>query len=352
MKHLRTGFTTGTFAAAAAKACALFLSMKEISSNVEVTLPDGVNVRIPIINVSGSDTEAEAVARKESGDDPDVTNGVLIIVKLTLSEDPGIMFLSGEGVGIVTKRGLSITPGEPAINPVPRIMIKEEVQKTIKSGVCVTISIPEGKELAKKTFNPRLGIIGGLSILGTSGRVLPYSCVALRESLKCTVDIAEGAGITAPVFVPGNIGERSARKYFNLHTDQVVPVGNEWGYILDQIKDRSFKKIMVLGHPGKLAKLAFGQWDTHSSRSESALPFVLKVAKNIIGDFNTDSSTVEGVIAALPQDKKVELSNALASSIMESVCQKLDEKIEVAVVLINMEDEIVGVSGDLSQWKR
>ena len=174
----------------------------------------------------------------------------------------------------MTKPGLAIPPGEPAINPVPRRMIREAVREVTPRGVRVTISIPGGGELARKTFNPRIGIVGGLSILGTTGIVRPFSCSAIRETLRCTLNVAAAAGIRAPVFVPGHIGERAARAHFRVADEQIVEVGNEWGFVLDEALGRPFSALLILGHPGKLAKLTAGDWDTHSGRSGSALPVV------------------------------------------------------------------------------
>ena len=142
-------------------------------------------------------------------------------------------FVAGEGVGTVTKPGLQVPPGEPAINPVPRQMILAAIRDVTARGVRVEISLPGGREIAAKTFNPRLGIEGGLSILGTTGIVRPYCTRALQDALKCTLDVAAACGVTAPVLVPGNIGASAARRHFSLREEQVIEAGNEWGFVLD-----------------------------------------------------------------------------------------------------------------------
>ena len=162
-------------------------------------------------------------------------------------------------MGTVTKPGLAIPPGEPAINPVPRRMIREAVREVTPRGVRVTISIPGGGELARKTFNPRIGIVGGLSILGTTGIVRPFSCSALRESLRCALNVAAAAGIRAPVLVPGHIGERAARAHFRVADEQVVEVGNEWGFVLDEAAPASLFGPPDRGPSGKAGEADGGR---------------------------------------------------------------------------------------------
>ena len=227
-----------------------------------------------------------AAVRKDAGDDPDVTHGLEVRVRLSWDDarlHGHATFVAGEGVGTVTKPGLQVPPGEPAINPVPRQMILAAVREITARGVRVEISVPGGREIAAKTFNPRLGIEGGLSILGTTGIVRPYCTRALRDALKCTLDVAAACRVTAPVLVPGNIGARAARRHFSLRDEQVIEVGNEWGFVLDLLSRHAFRAVMLLGHPGKLAKLAAGQWDTHSSRSGSVADYLAGCAPRSLG---------------------------------------------------------------------
>ena len=370
MSQLRSGFTTGTCAAAAAKAAAMLLIKGVILKEVQITLPDGDRFTIPLVYVRMYSSFAEAAIRKDGGDDPDITNGIDIIVSVRGIEGNDIEITAGEGVGTVTKPGLSVMPGEPAVNPVPRRMIRDAVRDVTDRGVCVTISIPGGREIAAKTFNPRLGIVGGLSILGTSGRVRPFSCPALRASLKCLLDVAAASGIRAPVFVPGHIGERAARRHFRVSSGQVIEVSNEWGFMLECAAAQNFEALMVLGHPGKLAKLAMGVADTHSSRSKSAIPFVSGLAKEVLdlpssggkilggggrqGKQHerqlTEMPTVEGIFSALSRPERKELGDVLAERIRMAVSEQIDDKMEIAVVLVNMQGDILGSNGDLSRW--
>ncbi len=200
----RTGFTTGTCAAASAKAATMLLSGLLDTREVEVGLPDGTRVTLPVEAAARNRVFAEASVRKVAGDDPDVTDGCLVTARVEWAEDSEIRLLAGEGVGMVTKPGLSVPVGEPAVNPVPRLMIRDAVREVTDRGLSITLAIPGGKELAKKTFNPRLGVEGGLSILGTSGIVRPFSTPALRDALKCALSVAVACKVACPVFVRPN----------------------------------------------------------------------------------------------------------------------------------------------------
>ena len=350
MTQLRDGYTTGTCAAAAAKAAVCLLVQGITLREVAVSLPGNERAILPLVYVRQANACAEAAVRKDGGDDPDITHGALIIARVRRIPDTGIELAAGEGIGTVTRPGLSVPPGEPAINPVPARMIREAVRECTVEGISVELSIPEGEELAKKTYNPRLGITGGLSILGTSGRVRPFSCPALRASLKCLLDVALASGIRTPVFVPGRIGERAAKSLFNAFPPQVVTAGNEWGFMLDCIAERDLDAILVLGHPGKLAKLVAGDWDTHSRKSKSALPIVAAMAESLTSQAMTETSTVEGVFAALPEPVRKKLGNRLAARIGDAVKKRMDRNIEVAVVLISMQGEKIGCYGETRRW--
>lgn len=351
MSTLRSGYTTGTCAAAAAKAAVRLLRDGIREEEVEVGLPDGERVRFPVVLAHRNEVAGLAAVRKDAGDDPDITHGVLIKASVSLIEGRDILFEAGEGVGRITKPGLSLPVGEAAINPVPREQIRRAVREVTDQGLRIVISIPGGEELAAKTFNPRLGVMGGLSILGTQGRVRPFSCPALRESLKLALNVAWAGGIKAPVFVPGHIGERAARKHFSLIPDQVIEVSNEWGFMLDCLTEYNFEHLLVLGHPGKLTKLAENQWDTHSSRSKSALAFVEKAALEIVKQPLPISSTVEGLIMAISNEDRKALGDLLASRVNDAVRDRLGKRIAVATVLVNLQGEWLGVSGNLEPWR-
>ncbi|MFA6562779.1 MAG: cobalt-precorrin-5B (C(1))-methyltransferase CbiD [Verrucomicrobiia bacterium] len=350
MTGLRTGYTTGTCAAAAAKAAATLLCRSTALAEVEIVLPDQSRATFPVLNCRNIGDGCEASVRKDAGDDPDVTDKARITVTVAFVEGNEILFAAGEGVGIVTKPGLSLPPGEPAINPVPRQMIRQAVREVTNRGVRVTISVPGGRELAARTFNPRLGVVGGISIIGTSGRVRPFSSAALRDALKCSLDVAAANGVRAPVLVPGNIGERAARKNFLLSAEQIVQVSNQWGFMLEQFAERDFPRLMVLGHPGKLAKLVEGHWDTHSSQSPNAVPIVARLAEAALSHRLPESTTVEGVFESLSTEEQRKLADALAAKVRSTIAERLTKQCEIAVVLINLTGNILGHDGDLKPW--
>jgi cobalt-precorrin-5B (C1)-methyltransferase len=351
MKEMRTGFTTGTCAAAAAKAATMVLCGQPQPGHVEIPLPDNTRVTLPIEASGGNSHSATATVKKDAGDDPDVTDGCMVVASVDWSDSGKFTILRGEGVGLVTKPGLSVPMGEPAINPVPRRMIRDAVNEVTERAVSVTISIPGGQALADKTFNPRLGVVGGLSILGTSGIVRPFSTPALREALKCALNVATACQVLSPVFVPGRIGAKAAKKHFRIAPEQLIEVGNEWGFVLDEASKAVFERLLVLGHPGKLAKLAAGEWDTHSARSESAAPFVEQLAQEVFGRSVPESQTVEGIFSALEEKDAWKLAEKLAHQIRQAVSDRLAGRFPVSVLLVNMRGKILGHCGAIEAWE-
>lgn len=347
---LRSGYTTGTCAAAAAKAAVMLLMGGTAPDSVGVVLPDGTGAVIPVASAVMDGSAAEASVIKDAGDDPDITHGLPVRVRACWRDDGMIALKAGEGIGTVTKPGLQVKPGEPAINPVPSSMIMTAVREITGRGVEIAVSIPGGRELAARTFNPRLGIAGGLSILGTTGRVRPFSCSAVRQTIACCLDIASACGIDRPVLVPGHMGEKAARRHFALQQEQVIEVSNEWGFALDRIRESRPACLLILGHPGKLAKLALGCFDTHSSRSGSALPHVLALAAGISGLALGDIPTVEGIFASLGKPEKETLGNALAQEVRASVLARLGASIPVSAALTDMKGNLLGTKGELSPW--
>lgn len=352
---MRTGITTGTCAAAAAKAAAQLLSGQTPPQSVKINLPDGGKVYVPILYVKLTASGVEAAVKKNAGDDPDITNGVSVIVNASWANGYESLLVAGPGVGTVTLPGLSVAPGEPAINPVPRQMILQAVREVTAVPLQLLISIPGGEELAKKTFNPRLGIVGGLSLLGTSGRVVPRSAAALQSTIACCLNVAISGNIIAPVLVPGNIGRRTAERHFSLSRQQVIEVGNSWADALDQSCERGFKHLLLLGHPGKLAKLANQEWDTHSSRSSSSVKIVFDLAKQIAphvvtDSLVTDSRTVERLFAVFSDLDKSRVATSLASKVQAAVVERVANRFYVAVTLIDLAGNILATQGDLQPW--
>ncbi|MBI4335440.1 MAG: cobalt-precorrin-5B (C(1))-methyltransferase, partial [Candidatus Omnitrophica bacterium] len=205
---MKRGYTTGSCAQAAAKAAALMLTKRKIAKEVEVKLPNGERVSFDILKPRISDGEVSCAVKKYSGDDPDVTNGALIEAKARWAKKGGFKLLGGCGIGRVTKPGLQVEIGKPAINPIPRKYIEASVKEVTHRPAEITISVKGGRRLANKTFNPRLGIVGGISIIGTTGRVEPKSQEAFKASLVCSLDVAKAMKFKEIILVPGNIGER------------------------------------------------------------------------------------------------------------------------------------------------
>ncbi|MCP4412167.1 MAG: cobalamin biosynthesis protein CbiD, partial [Gammaproteobacteria bacterium] len=271
MKH-KYGYTTGSCAAGAAKGAAYGLLQGAIPDTVDLTTPANITLKLSLLHRKIGNDFAECAVRKYSGDDPDVTNGCEIHVRLERSECNKSRFLIGDGVGTVTRPGLQIGQGEPAINPVPRAMIKEALNEVLGTldGIDIQVTVPEGKKLAKKTFNGRLGIVDGISIIGTTGIVRPMSLDSFKVSLLCGLDVAKAAGHESVVLVPGSIGETGFKKHFEVKDDRVIQMSNFVGFMLDESVKRSFKSVIIGGHPGKLTKLIRGDFYTHSSDSKPA----------------------------------------------------------------------------------
>jgi len=349
---LKQGISTGSCAALAAKAAAQLLFNAEQVRETDIPLPDGSRLRWPLAAVRRTRNGAEAVVVKDAGDDPDVTHGTRIEVLIEQRDDGEVHFFAGEGVGTVTLPGLALEVGEAAINPVPRKMIESALREVTALGLNVTVSVPQGGELAKKTFNPKLGIRGGISILGTSGRVRPFSSDALRDSLKCALDICIASGTRAPVLVPGNLGFRAAHRYFSLTAQQVVEVSNEWGFMLEQTFGHPFEELLLIGHPGKLAKLANRQWQTHSAKSDSALDYVTGLAAELLERPIGPETTVEGLFMhALKPGERQLVAEALAEAINSAIHREFNPTWRSAVLLINLKGEILGGNGSLERWQ-
>lgn len=267
-KPLRMGYTTGSCSAAAARAAAALLLTGTAPDSVRIETPAGIAVEIEVEESLLTSDSARCTVRKDAGDDPDVTDGALI--GCTVSAIPGgFRVEGGDGVGRVTKAGLACAVGESAINPVPRRMIAEQLAQAARladyqGGLLAVVDVPEGEALALRTFNPRLGIVGGISILGTTGIVEPMSESALVATIRAELDTLAAAGGSTVLLVPGNYGEEFARERWSLSLERGVKCSNYIGEALDYAVAEGFRRILLLGHGGKLVKLAAGIMNTHS----------------------------------------------------------------------------------------
>ena len=283
-KLLRCGYTTGTCAAAASKAAVAMLFKQESMDSVAITTPNQTDLIIDVLNPQFNDNVASCSIEKDSGDDPDITNGILVSSKVALLPDSSeIIIEGGKGVGKVTKGGLDQPVGMSAINSVPRKMIKDSLnelamQFNYSGGFHVLISVPEGEEIAKKTFNPELGIVGGISILGTTGIVEPMSAKALADSIKVEISVIAAESNESILIFLGNFGKKFTEEDLNLSTKPGIMCSNFIDVALDSSVEFGFKNILLVGHIGKFVKLGIGMFNTHSHNGDGRIETLLSCA--------------------------------------------------------------------------
>jgi len=282
---LRSGYTTGACATAATKGALCALIYQRCFPHTSIRLPRGQEVTFQLHSCSYTAHEGCSSVIKDAGDDPDVTHKAEICARVTWSEQPGVHLTQGVGVGVVTRRGLSVPVGEPAINPVPRQMLTETVQEVLASaqcalrGVTIEISVPNGEALAQKTLNPRLGIIGGISILGTTGIVVPYSTAAWEASVVQNIDVAVAQDCEHLVFIVGGRGESFAQRLFALPEIAFVQIGDFFGMALRHAAEAGAQKVSLASMIGKLAKFAAGNESVHSRQSTQDFAFLGTLAR-------------------------------------------------------------------------
>ena len=359
--ELRSGYTTGACAAAGVKAVLLYEAGLEWE-NVELTALDGTKLIIPVRAVRETDRGLEAEVIKFSGDDPDITNGVSVFtaVRHLPGEQGEIIFKAGEGIGRVTKPGLSVAVGEPSINPGPRQLIRQTVAEL--SGredlpLEVTISIPAGVELARQTLNPVLGVEGGLSVIGTTGVLRPMSEEGFKNSLVPQIDVARAAGFADLIFVPGKIGERIAVRW-QLPREAMVQTSNFIGFMLEAAAKRDIKRIMLFGHIGKLVKVAAGVFYTHNRIADARLETMSAYAA-------AAGMSTQGVQQLLASNTTEDaLAVLTAYNLRQTVCQRLAQqasmraerylfqKVQVGTVLVSLTGELLGMDDMAAQMGR
>lgn len=356
-KVLRKGYTTGTCAAAGAKAAAYALLGGKTLSSVEVTLPSGSSITIPVKSVVVSNNCARAVIIKDAGDDPDVTNGAEFVAEVRVTGHnavkPSVRIRGGEGVGVVTKPGLKVAPGRPAINPVPLKMIRAALLEAAKAhggraALVVTISVPKGRELAERTMNARLGITGGISILGTSGIVEPMSLAAYTHSISLGVNVALASGLTEVVFSTGRSSEKVAEKELRLPEVAYVLTGDHMGYALrDAAKRPGLKTVTVAGQFGKFTKLAAGHFETHCSDSSVEFNFLAELCAR----FSTSDNIIKKVLSAnTAREVYLLLKEKGPQEVIAEVCRLVKENSEkiagkkVRAVLVGYENDLASIA--------
>lgn len=303
-KKLRCGFTTGTCAAAASAGAARMLLSGKVIENITVITPSGNSVTVGLTDIKKENDYVSCAVQKDSGDDPDVTDKILVYSTVSY-EKSGITVDGGEGVGRVTKNGLKQQIGEAAINPVPRKMIEEQLKTAASDysydgGLKAVISVPMGIQIAKKTFNPRLGIEGGISILGTTGIVEPMSEQALIDTISVELDVRKAQNEEFIIVTPGNYGQDFLRDNLGIAVDKCVKCSNFIGDTIDMCIEKGFKSMLLVGHIGKLSKLGCTIYNTHSRYADGRMEaFALcaalcgaerEVLENILGCINTDAA--------------------------------------------------------------
>lgn len=324
-KKLRLGYTTGSCAAAAAKAAAILLLSGRAPNQISLLTPKEIRLDLPVLEAKWEDSKASCAIRKDSGDDPDVTHESLIFAEVSLTET-GLEIDGGFGVGRVTKPGLDQPVGAAAINSTPRAMISEAVREVCQlldynGGMKIIISVPEGERLAKKTFNPRLGIVGGISILGTTGIVEPMSEEALVETIRTELKVRRAAGKDYVLLTPGNYGSDYIRDGLGIDPDTAVQTSNFIGDSLEICKELGFKGAVLVGHIGKLVKIGGGMLNTHSK----------------YGDCRMEILAANAAACGLSAEKTEEILNCVAcdevlrilqeSNLQDTALQRLSERI-------------------------
>ena len=353
-KKLRYGYTTGSSATAATKAALMYLldDSKHDIPEVTIKLPSGNPLTISVNSLEKKENSVLASVIKDGGDDPDVTHGLEIYSKVSLRNDSKINIFGGIGVGKVTKKGLPIAPGNSAINPVPLKMIRETVEEMLPEGfgADVEISVPKGEETAKKTLNAKLGIIGGISILGTTGIVKPMSEESWKASLAIELKMAlENAGNGEVIFLFGNRGKQYLSDNFDDNTSQAIVISNFVGYMFDRACEFEAKKIYFIGELGKFVKVAGGIFHTHSRVSDAKME-ILTANALLVGESTENmkkimaSNTTEEATKYIEKTEVYSLLAEKAKQKCEEYCRRNGWELEVETLIISAEKEVLGNS--------
>ena len=357
-KKLRCGYTTGTCAALAAQAAARALLLHERPAKATLLTPKGVEVSAPVEELEVGEGFARCAIRKDAGDDIDVTDGILIFAQVRPIPQ-GIQVDGGRGVGRVTKPGLNQPVGQAAINRVPRQMITQALSQVLEEGDCgcgleAIISIPQGEELAAKTFNPNLGIVGGLSVLGTSGIVEPQSLEALQKSIEVEIKMHRAQGENKLILTPGNYGEAFIKTYAPLPPWPQVKCANFIGASLDYCAQYGYEKVLLVGHLGKFVKLAGGVMDTHSRLADCRMEILAAHAAlaggetSLIGQI-MEAATTDGALELL---QKAGLWEKVRQSLLHKIQYHLERRaagnFSVGAIIYN---NIQGFLGETAQVK-
>lgn len=359
-KKMRFGYTTGSCAAAACKGAAEILLSGNRQETVQLMTPKGILLTLELKNIRIESDKVTCAIQKDAGDDPDTTNGIMVYASVQKTNDPGIVVDGGIGVGRVTKAGLSQKVGEAAINPVPKAMILREAAETAEKydyegGLKIIISVPEGIEIGKKTFNPRLGIVGGISILGTSGIVEPMSEAALVQSINVEMKQHFLQGEEYILVTPGNYGADYLREHMDLPYEKNIKCSNYVGETIDMAVDMGVKGILFIAHIGKFVKVAAGIMNTHSHSADGRMEVLasnairagapLECAKEIL-----DASTTDEALEIL---KRYQVMQGTMREILDRIQFYLNhrsyEQILLGAVIFNNTCGYLGQTADAAE---
>lgn len=350
---LRKGWTTGACACAAATAAYCALLGRSFPNPVRIQLPKGLTPLFDLAEQELKENEASAAVIKDAGDDPDVTHQACIRATVRLlPEGSGVVFKAGPGVGMVTKPGLPIPPGEPAINPKPREMIHDNLAAIagahkVPLDVEVTISIDNGEAIAQKTWNPRLGIVGGLSVLGTTGVVIPFSCSAWIHSIHRGIDVARATGLTHVAGATGKTSEDTVQKLFDLPPEAMLDMGDFAGGLLKYLRRNPLPRLTLAGGFAKFVKLAQGNLDLHSSRSQVDFAALAQLVERLGGTAEqvTRTRTANTAKQVLELCSDLPLPQVIARQARETALATLSGETAVDVLIIDRQGAVIAHEG-------
>lgn len=350
-RKFRKGYTTGACAAAASKAATFMLSTGKAIQSISIATPAGTRLNLPVSDVVFTDGRVSCSVIKDGGDDPDMTSLLKIFSAAEYTNGEEIIVTAGEGIGIVTLPGLKVEVGKPAINPVPMKMILKEVGEVLKPGIGLKLrlSIPGGEEISKKTYNPKLGILGGLSILGTSGIVIPMSEEAWKDSIALELAVIAARGSRQVFFVFGNYGEEFLRNKYNIESKEIVKISNYIGFMLDKAEEYGFEKVVLIGHLGKLVKVAAGIFHTHSRVADARMEIMAAYAalegasKEVIARIY-ECRTTEAAAGIIKEMGLEKVYDRIVKNCSKRCSEHNYNKFKVGTVLFNEENNLLAVN--------
>lgn len=348
-KELREGYTTGATATAAMKAAILAIK-GEFPKQVTVLSPQRTEITIPVESASAEGQIGKATVLKDAGDDLDCTNGTPIIVTVEIKNEPGMELRAGKGVGVVTRPGLQVQVGRPAINPGPQIMLRYVYEDLIGPdlGCIVTVSIPKGEELAKQTLNSALGVVGGISVLGTTGIVKPMSEDAYKRSLAPQVPVVWAGGYRTASLCPGRIGERAAQ-IMGIPKESIIETSNYIGFMMEQCVAKGFQKMLLIGHMGKLVKVASGSFHTYNRNSDGRMETMAAYAAmngatpSVVKEI-MECNTTDGAAIIIAREKLDIIYQQMAERAQVRSERYIFGKSRVGVIFVAMDGTIQAIS--------